>query len=92
MAFEYPDDPGTRHIDTQYMLGSDLVVTPVMTPGGSAERYVPAGEWSDVFTGEVQDGPRWETLQGVPLERLPLLARRGSDAESMARTGLAGEG
>jgi alpha-D-xyloside xylohydrolase len=78
LAMEFPDDPGARHVDTQYLLGPDLLVCPVLSPGGSTEAYIPAGRWTDHFTGESFDGPQWVRFDDVPLERLPLLVRDGS--------------
>jgi alpha-D-xyloside xylohydrolase len=80
MAMEFPDDPSTRPLDRQYMLGPDLLVRPVLEPGGrDVEVYVPAGGWVDHFTGEQYDGPRWVVYPHVPLQQLPLLVREGTD-------------
>jgi alpha-D-xyloside xylohydrolase len=79
MALEFPDDRGTRNVDTQYMLGPSLLVAPVLEAGGRAEVYVPAGTWTDHFTGERFDGPRWVRYRDIPLDRLPLLVRGGDD-------------
>jgi alpha-D-xyloside xylohydrolase len=79
LALELPHDPTCRHIDTQYLLGPDLLVCPVLEPGGRVEAYVPAGTWTDHFTGERFIGPRWVLFQDLPLDRLPLLVREGTD-------------
>lgn len=79
LALELPDDPTTRHVDTQYLLGPDLLVCPVLEPGGRVEAYIPAGGWTDHFTGERVEGPVWVTFEDLPLDRLPLLVRDGSD-------------
>lgn len=79
MAMEFPDDPTCRHLDTQYVLGPDLLVAPVLEPGGAVEYYVPAGSWRDVFTDEEVTGPRWRR-ETVPLERIPVLVRVGGRA------------
>jgi alpha-glucosidase (family GH31 glycosyl hydrolase) len=65
--------------DRQYLLGSQLLVAPVGTPGDPAEKEVwfPPGEWIDVFTGERHLGPGTETL-AVPLDRMPVFARAGA--------------
>jgi alpha-D-xyloside xylohydrolase len=79
LAMEFPDDVGSRHVDTQYMLGGDLMVAPVLRPGGRLDLYVPPGRWCDHLTGEVFDGPGWRGSTEVPLERIPLLVRDGTD-------------
>jgi alpha-D-xyloside xylohydrolase len=79
MALEYPHDPATRWIDTQFLLGPDLLVAPVLEPGGRAEVYVPDGTWADVFTGESYSGSRWVHHESVPLDRIPVLVRSGTE-------------
>ena len=75
MAFEFSDDPSCRAADLQYLLGPDLLVAPIVEPGGNVTFYVPEGGWTDHFTGERLEGPRWVTWTGVPLDRIPLLVR-----------------
>jgi alpha-glucosidase len=54
MFLEHPDDPAFWTLDNQYMLGSDLLVAPVMDQGvDSRSVRVPAGEWKDFWTGRV---------------------------------------
>jgi alpha-D-xyloside xylohydrolase len=74
LALEFPDDPGARHVDTQYMLGPDYLVCPVLRPGGRVDVYLPPGTWTDHFTHETFEGPRWMTVT-APLDRLPLYRR-----------------
>lgn len=78
VAMEFPDDPGAAHVDTEFMLGPDLLVCPVLEPGGRVDVYAPPGSWRDHFTGEVIDGPKW-VRRHEPLERFPLLVREGAD-------------
>jgi alpha-D-xyloside xylohydrolase len=60
MMLEFPNDPTCRHLDRQYMLGSSLLVAPVMSPDGSVEYYLPEGEWTDFQTGARVHGGRWQ--------------------------------
>lgn len=79
MAMEFPDDPGTRELDRQYLLGPDLLVRPVTEPGGlDVEVYIPDGDWLDHFTGARFTGPRWVSYPVVPITQLPLLIRGGT--------------
>jgi alpha-D-xyloside xylohydrolase len=59
MLLEFPDDPACRHLDTQYMLGSALLVAPVFSVDGEVSYYLPEGEWRHLLTGEVTHGPGW---------------------------------
>jgi alpha-D-xyloside xylohydrolase len=77
IALEFPDDPGARNVDTEFLLGPGLLVAPVLEPGGDVELYVPEGRWTDQFTGAVYNGPCWVRLEAVPIDRIPLLVRDG---------------
>jgi len=83
MPLEFPDDVATYACDYQYMLGSELLVAPIVEstdrPDLCATRsiYLPAGQWYDYWTGEPYDGParlRYE----APFDRLPLFVRAGA--------------
>jgi hypothetical protein len=79
MYLEWPRLGDAYRFDRQYMLGDELLVAPVGSPGDPARKRVwfPPGKWVDLFTGEVHSGPRARTLK-VPLERMPLFARAGA--------------
>ena len=77
---EWPEFPEAAD-DTQYMLGDDLLVAPIVAPARANEPaqrsvWIPPGEWQDLWTGKIHVGP---ALVGVscPLERYPLFVRRG---------------
>jgi alpha-glucosidase (family GH31 glycosyl hydrolase) len=49
----YPHDPEVLDLDYQFMVGSDLMVAPVLDPGeGTVEVYLPAGRWVHLWSGE----------------------------------------
>jgi alpha-D-xyloside xylohydrolase len=77
MLLEFPQDPGCDTIDRQYMLGGSLLVAPVFTEDGTVDYYLPAGRWTHLLTGEVQDGGRWLRAKHDFLS-LPLFVRPGS--------------
>ena len=85
MVLEFPTDPACEDIDTQYMLGDDLLVAPVFCEDGTARFYVPdaggdhAGEaWANLLTGKTYEPGRWYTEQ-YDYHTLPVLVRPGSD-------------
>jgi alpha-D-xyloside xylohydrolase len=88
LVLDYPDDPETRGIDDQFMLGRSLMVAPIIS-GTKRSVYLPAGEWFDFFTGEkLAGGRRIEVEKG--LDSLPLYVKSGSTlplAEPMAHVG-----
>ena len=61
MVLEFPSDRGTYNVDTQYMLGDALLVSPVFREDGVAETYLPQGRWTHLLDGSVVDGPGWTT-------------------------------
>ncbi|MEV5604071.1 alpha-xylosidase [Streptomyces sp. NPDC052299] len=77
MLLEFPDDPTTRTLDRQYMLGPDLLVAPVFTEDGQVEYYVPEGTWTHLLTGETVTGPGWRH-ETHGFESLPVLVRPGA--------------
>jgi len=74
MLLEFPEDPASDTLDRQYMLGDSLLVAPVFTDDGSVSYYLPAGRWTHLLTGEVQEGGRWHQAQHGYLS-LPLFVR-----------------
>jgi alpha-glucosidase (family GH31 glycosyl hydrolase) len=78
MCVEFPEDPATLSLETQYMFGDQLLVAPVLTQGAtSVEVHVPAGEWWDLWSTARFTGPAPHAYD-APIERLPVLARPGA--------------
>jgi alpha-D-xyloside xylohydrolase len=59
------------------MLGPSLLVAPVFSPDGAVSFYLPRGRWTNFFTGEVAEGPRWMDESHGCLS-LPLWVRPGT--------------
>lgn len=81
MVLEYPDDPVARGNATsgQFMAGDAFLVAPVVSDTSVRDGiYLPAGTWTDYWTGRVHQGPA--TLNGyrAPLDTLPLFVKGGS--------------
>jgi alpha-D-xyloside xylohydrolase len=85
MALEFPEDRGAAYLDTQYMLGHDLLVAPVFSESGEVEFYLPAGRWTNYFTGEVVQGGGWRTERHGFMS-LPLYVRESAVLPIGART------
>ncbi|MDU0349636.1 alpha-xylosidase [Actinomyces sp. MRS3W] len=77
MFLEFPDDPGARDVDTQYMLGEALLVAPVMDADDEVDVYLPEGTWTSWWDGSTVTGPRW-VHERHGLDSLPLYVRQGS--------------
>jgi alpha-D-xyloside xylohydrolase len=77
MVLEFPDDPACDVLDRQYMLGASLLVAPVFSEDGSVDYYLPAGRWTHLLSGVVQEGGRWYRTVHDFLS-LPLFVREGT--------------
>ncbi len=77
MVLEFPEDPSVAYLDRQYMLGHDLLVAPVFSDDGSVEFYLPAGTWTNWFTGEVVSGGGWRR-ERHGFDSIPLYVRAGA--------------
>jgi alpha-glucosidase (family GH31 glycosyl hydrolase) len=67
-------DPSVWDFPHQYLLGNDLLVSPVLEPAATTwTTYLPAGDWVDVWTGERVDGGL--VTREVPLDVIPVYCR-----------------
>jgi alpha-D-xyloside xylohydrolase len=78
MPLAFPRERPAWIYETQYLFGPDLLVAPIVEPGGRVELWLPGGTWVDVWTGEAVVGGRALTRTGVPLDRLPVYAAAGA--------------
>ena len=72
-----PTDPQCQTTDSQYLLGDELLVAPVLEEGGrSRDIYLPYGLWEDKLYGGIIKGPLW--MKGYPadLHQLPYFTRK----------------
>lgn len=78
LVYEYPEDKHVRNISDEYMLGSFVLVAPVIAPGKEArEVYLPDGDWYDYYTGEKYSGGRY-ILADAPLDKVPVFIKAGA--------------
>ena len=77
--YEFPADRSTYLISDEYMVGSDVLVAPVVKEGmRSRDVYLPAGAaWIDWWTGEKFEGGKQHRVD-APLDRLPQFVRAGA--------------
>jgi alpha-D-xyloside xylohydrolase len=78
LLFDHPDDPFCWQIDDQYYFGDSFLVAPVMNSENIRNIYLPEGEWVDVFTGDVLKGGCLLKKIEVPLDRMPVFAKKGA--------------
>jgi alpha-D-xyloside xylohydrolase len=74
----FPQDAASfAHADEEYMLGPDLLVAPVTTPGATtATVHIPPGAWVHWWSDAVTQGPADVTVD-APLGSPPFFARAG---------------
>lgn len=78
LLFDYQHDDNTWNLDDQFLVGSDLLIAPILQPGATTRRvYLPAGLWYDFWTGRTESGGRLVTVE-APLDTCPLFIRGGA--------------
>ncbi len=77
LALEFQDDPNTWNIGDQWLFGDSLLVAPIYTPEGVRRVYLPAGQWTDWWTGRRLEGRQWLDVK-VDVETMPLYVREGA--------------
>ena len=78
LLLEFPDDKTTYRIDTQFMVGENILVSPVMEAGSTSRwMYLPNGEWYNFWTREKLAGGKWMDAK-APMDQIPLFIRAGA--------------
>jgi alpha-D-xyloside xylohydrolase len=71
MVLAYPDDPACGGIDSQYMLGDELLVAPAFNAQGDVRLYLPGGDWFHLLEKREVRGGAWKSdtvgFMNVPL-------------------------
>ena len=71
-----PTDPVALSIDSEFLVGDDLLVAPVLKQGArSRDIYLPEGEWFDELRHEVVSGSQWLFDYIVQLHELPYFTK-----------------
>ncbi|MCF8227023.1 MAG: DUF4968 domain-containing protein [Bacteroidales bacterium] len=79
MVLEYPDDIETFDLSSQFLLGEELLVAPVVEEGAATKKiYLPKGEWIDFNNKQrVLEGKQWID-QETSLDKIPVFVKKGS--------------
>lgn len=76
----YPEDPEVLDLKYQFMVGTGLMVAPVLDPGAdTVEVYLPAGNWIHLWTGDRHGSPErgvYETVR-APIGEPAVFYREG---------------
>jgi lysosomal alpha-glucosidase len=81
MFYEFPKDINTYMIETQFMLGSAVLVVPILEENYTAKTikaYLPSGWWYQHHFSEIVDSLGEERELKIPKDSIPVLYRGGS--------------
>ncbi|KAH3949249.1 alpha-glucosidase [Parastagonospora nodorum] len=84
LAWEFPNEPQLAGVDTQFLLGPNILVTPVLEPQVDSVKGVFPGiidgeSWYDWYSGErVQAQAGVNTTIPAPLGHIPVFVRGGA--------------
>lgn len=78
LLLNYQNDYNTLNIDDQFMIGSDLLIAPILKPDQTSRMlYLPEGTWYDYWTSKQYAGSKMIRVE-APLEIAPMFVRAGS--------------
>jgi alpha-glucosidase len=78
LVMEYPNDKATHNLCDQFLLGTSLLIAPILRPDNEHRAvYLPAGNWINYWTGETFTGPQ-HILVHAPLDTLPIFVQEGT--------------
>ena len=74
MVLAYPDDRAASDAQLQYLLGPDILVAPILEPGGTVRVYNPGGRWEPLAGLPALEAPGWHELR-APINAYPAWRR-----------------
>ncbi len=78
LFFDFPEDDDVWPRPQQWLLGNDVLVSPVTEPGAHTwDTYLPRGEWVDAWTGQSFAGEQ-VVSRSVPIDEIPVYVRASS--------------
>ncbi len=80
LFFDFPEDPESWKVETSYMFGRELLVSPVTEAGVKEWRvYLPKGSrWTEAATGKEYDGGQYVEAY-APIDIIPVFVKDGAD-------------
>ncbi|MFB3162486.1 glycoside hydrolase family 31 protein [Neobacillus sp. 179-J 1A1 HS] len=78
LVLEFPDDKNTFNLADQFMIGSDVIVAPILKPDTYHRVvYLPEGIWVNYWTEEILEGGKHHLIH-ADLETLPIFIKKGA--------------
>jgi alpha-glucosidase len=78
LVIEYPDDPVTENLGSEWLFGNDLLVSPVIASGVTSQSvYLPKGNWYNFNSGKSYSG---DASYDVPVtsDDIPIFVKGGA--------------
>ena len=78
LVLDYQDDPSTYNLDDEFLIGSDLLIAPVLSAGQTRRLvYLPKGVWYDYWSKKRYEGGTMVNID-APLDTVPMFVRAGA--------------
>lgn len=78
LVLEYEKDVNTHNMNDEFMIGSEILVAPVIEQGATKRLvYLPEGEWFDYWTKERIAGGQY-IIRDAPLDTCPVYVKAGA--------------
>ncbi len=77
LALQLPDDRQGLSRTSEFMLGDELLIVPVLSAESKLSFYLPPGLWTELETNQIYKG-RQQMVIDAPAGRLPVFARNGT--------------
>lgn len=81
LIFDYPNDEKVANYVDAWMFGDSLLVSPVVDEDATSQKvYLPAGTWTDYFTGKVYEGGQTidYAVNKATWDDIPLFIKNGA--------------
>ena len=77
LMMQYPNDPRVADLSSEWLIGRDLLVAPILSPVSHRRIYLPDDIWYDFQTSQRVQGGR-DIDVDVPFDAVPLYVRSGT--------------
>lgn len=76
LVLNYDQDPAVRNLNDEYMVGSKVLVAPIVDQGKTQRLvYLPAGQWIDFWNNAEYSGQQ-SVVAEAPIDKLPLFIKK----------------